>query len=186
MPGQSPSTTLYTLGRGILQIGEWSGVTPPAYPGGFEDVGNSPRFEVEVAEETLDHFSSRTGLRLKDKTVTLETSYTLSFDLDEVSIENLARYVRGTVAGNVVQAAVALEAEFALRFTTDNPAGENQTWVFHRVRLTPGGTLNLIADEWMLVPFGGEGLADTDNNPNSPFFDVEWATTTTTTVTTTT
>ena len=66
MPVKSPSTTLYQLGKGIVYIAEWSGATPPD-PGDYEDVGNSPRFEVEVSEEKLDHFSSRSGVRLKDK-----------------------------------------------------------------------------------------------------------------------
>ena len=74
-------TELYTLGRGILSIAEWSG----AGPGEYSDVGNCPRFEVNLTEEQLEHFSHRSGLKTKDKVVTLEVGYSLSFDLDEIS-----------------------------------------------------------------------------------------------------
>ena len=65
MPASSPSTTLYTLGKGILTIDVWAGVTPPTPP--LVDVGNCSSFEAEVTEEVLDHFSQRSGVRSKDK-----------------------------------------------------------------------------------------------------------------------
>jgi hypothetical protein len=179
MPAVSPSTTLYTLGKGVLSIGEWSGATPP---GAYTDVGNAPRFEVEVTEEVLDHYSSRSGTRVKDEQVVLETGYTLSFDLDEISILNLKTYLKGTLAGaNVIQANQALGREHALKFVSDNPTGPNETWEFWRCRLAPGGPFSLISDDWALLSFTGEGLADRDNHASSPFFNVTFATTTTTT-----
>jgi hypothetical protein len=162
-----------------VSIAAWSGTTPP---GTLDDVGNSPRFEVEVTEEKLDHYSSRSGTRVKDKSVVLETGYTLNFDLDEFAVSNLAMYLLGSVSGNVISANTELEKEYSVKFASDNPAGPNETWEFHRVTLSPGGALNLISDEWSLMTFSGEGLADTANNPTSPYFTVTFATTTTTTV----
>jgi hypothetical protein len=178
MPASNPSTTLYTLGRGIVSIGAWSGVSPP---GALSDVGNSPRFEAEVTEELLDHFSSRSGTRDKDKQVTLETGFTINFDLDEFSVSNLAMFLKGSISGNVISANVELDKEYSVKFVSDNPAGPNESWEFHRVKLSPGGSLNLISDEWGLMTFSGEGLSDSANNPTSPYFTVTFATTTTTT-----
>lgn len=179
MPASSPSTTLYTLGKGIVSIGEWSGTTPPV---SLTDVGNSPRFNVEVTEEKLDHFSSRSGAREKDESVTLETGYTLDFDLDEVSILNLKMFLRGTLSGaNVIRANQALDKEYALEFASDNPAGPNESWEFWRCQLKPGGAFSLISDDWSILTFAGDGLSDNANHASSPFFDVTFATTTTTT-----
>jgi len=178
MPIQSPSTQLYTLGKGVVSIGEWSGDTPPV---AYEDVGNSPSFTVEVTEEKLDHFSSRQGTRLKDKSVVLETGYVLAFDLDEISVANLARFLKATLSGsNVLLANTQLDKEYAVKFVSANPYGENQTWEFWKVQLSPAAAFNLIADEWSLMSFTGEGLADTNNHSSSPFFNVTFATTTTT------
>jgi hypothetical protein len=181
MPISSPSTTLYTIGRGVLSIGEWTGDTPPTDPSGYTDVGNCPRFEVEVTEEKLDHYSSRSGTRLKDKSVILETGYTINFDLDEISVANMKMFLKATLSGsNVLLANTVLDREFAVKFVGDNPAGPNEKWQFWRVQLSPGGAFGLIADEWSVMSFTGEGLSDTANNPTSPFFTVTYATTTTT------
>jgi hypothetical protein len=176
----SPSTSNYLLGRGILYIGVWSGSTPPS---SYDDVGNCPRFEVEVTEETLDHYSSRSGTREKDKTVILESGYTVNFDLDEVSIANLQKFLKGTLDGeHIILANTALTEEYGLRFISDNPAGPNtqEKWEFWRVKLSPGGSFGLIADEWALLTFTGEGLSDSANHSTSPFFSVTYGTTTTT------
>jgi len=181
----SPSTQLYALGRGILSIGEWSGDTPP---GALTDVGNCPRFEVEVTEEKLDHYSSRSGLKVKDKQVVLETGYTLNFDLDEISLLNMRMFLKATVGAtaNVLRANTALDKEYALKFVGDKPAGQNETWEFWKCTLSPGGAFNLLSDEWQLLSFTGDGLADSSLHASSPYFDVTFATTTTTTTTTTT
>ncbi len=185
MPASSPSTSLYTLGKGILSIGLWSGSTPPA-PESFTDVGNCPKFDVEVTEEKLPHYSSRSGTKMKDKSVILETGYSVEFDLDEISIFNLQMFLKASLSGsNVLQANTVLDREYALRFESDNPAGANETWELWKCELSPNGKFSLIGEEWITLSFTGEGLADTANHSNTPFFDVTFATTTTTTTTTT-
>jgi len=178
----SPSTSLYTLGRGMLYIGEWTGSTPPSIVA-LTAVGNCPRLEVEISEEKLEHYSSMQAARLKDKTVVLETGYTINFDLEEASLANLQWFLKATVTGaknHILQANQAVDKEFLVRFVTNNTSGPNQKWQFHRVQLSPGGALGLITDEWQAMSFTGEGLADVSNNPNSPLFNVEFVTTTTT------
>lgn len=177
MPVSSPSTELYTLGRGILSIGTWSGATPP---GSVTDVGNCNEFNLTVTEETLDHFSYRSGLRSKDKTVILETGYEGNFILDEISQSNLLMYLKGTLSGTTIRANQVTDAEYELQFASSNPVGENRIWTFHRCKLTPNGEFGLISDEWATLDIAFTGLSDTANNPNSPFFDVAYVTTTTT------
>ncbi len=183
MPLTPPNTSLYTLGKGIVSIEIWNGATPPSDP--YVDVGNSPSFEVEVTEELLDHFSSRSGARTKDKTVILETGYTLNFELDEIAMTNLQIYLKATLSGvNVLLANTVLDAEYAIKFVADNPAGPNETWVFWRAKISPNGAFSLIAEEWSSLSFTAEGLSDVANNPTSSYFTVTYATTTTTTTTT--
>lgn len=177
----SPSTLLYQLGKGILAIGEWVGATPPA---AYTDVGNCPKLEVEVTEEKLAHYSSRAGTRTKDKEVVLETGYNVNFDLDEFSVANLAMFLKGTLQGtNVILANTALNKEYALRFTSDNPAGQDERWEFWRATLSPGGALSLIGEEWAKMSFTASGLSDVANHASSPYFTVEVMTTTSTTTT---
>ena len=78
------NTDLYAIGKGILYVGTWSGTTPPTDPSGYTDMGNCTSFEIEPIIERLEHYSSRTGYRTRDKYPVIETKYTLTFDLDEL------------------------------------------------------------------------------------------------------
>jgi hypothetical protein len=172
----SPSTELYTLGKGILSIAEFSG----GVPGVYYDVGNCPAMTVEVTQEKLAHYSARTGTKSKDKSVILITGYDIQFSLEEISIRNLKLYLRGTSSQNKVYANQALDKEYALKFVTDNPAGPNETWYFWKVDLSPNGPFSLIGDEWSTLSFSGEGLTDVANHPSSEYFDIWYVTTTST------
>jgi len=178
----NPSTTLYTLGRGILSIAEW-GISAP---GAYRDVGNCSKFECNVTESELEHYSYRTGLKNKDKVVTLETGYDLAFTLDEFSVQNLAMFLKGTLVGqSVVRANTAMDREYAIKFVSDNPVGPNEVWEFWKCKLAPGGALSLIEDKWLEMSFKATGLSDAALHSTSPFFTVTFETTTTTNSTTT-
>jgi len=180
----SPSTLLYQLGKGIISIGDWVGAVAPTE---YTDVGNCPSLSVEVTEEVLDHYSSRSGTKKKDKSITLESGYKLSFDLDEISILNLKMYLKGTLLGqNVIRANTDLNKEYAIKFISDNPTGPDERWEFWKVKLSPNGAFSLIGDDWSKVSFNGEGLADEAGHATSPYFNVTFVTTTSSTTTTTT
>lgn len=182
------STSLYApAGRGILSIAPWAGTTPPD-PGDFVEIGNCPSFECEPTQERRPHYSSRTGLRTKDLNPVVQLDYTLTFECDEIAAANLARFFLGTLnqSTKVISAMTNYDAEYALKFVSDNPIGPDQTFTFHRVTLGPNGPLQLIGDEYLAMGFSGEGLSDIANNPSSPYFDIKYVTTTTTTSTTTT
>jgi hypothetical protein len=181
----SPSTELYTIGRGILSIGPWTGSTPPTFPSGFVDVGNCPEISLNVSEEKLDHYAYRTGLKSIDKIVVLMGGYTVKFTLDEISVFNLTTFLRGTLAGNVIRANASMNKEFALYFVAANPLGELAKWLFHRCRIKPAGDFSMIGNDWSKLQYEAEGLSDVTNNADSPFFDVEYYTTTTEEATTT-
>jgi hypothetical protein len=82
----TPSPDNYTLGRGIVYF---SKKTATGYDG-ERDLGNAPEFTFSVALDTLDHFSSRSGLKAKDKKVVTLLTPGISFVLDEVNADNLA------------------------------------------------------------------------------------------------
>lgn len=176
----SPSTNLYVVGRGTIQIGAWDGTTPPE-AGDMRDVGNVVEFSVEVTEELLEHFSRRSGLKTKDKVVILETGYTASITLDEVSAQNLALYLKGVLDGNVIHGGQAGLAEYKIVFQSDNPnsSGENQKWELWRANISPDGAAALLGDDWLQLKVKATGLADAANHATSPLFDVTVITTTT-------
>jgi len=92
-----PDTGDYNLGRGILYLAK---LDPSDMPDedGWRDVGNATEFNVTIEREELDHQSSRSGLRVTDKTITLSADMSVSFTLDEINDQNLALFFSGETA----------------------------------------------------------------------------------------
>jgi hypothetical protein len=178
-----PSVQNYAVGKGKLSIALFAGGTPGAY----SFMGNAPSVEVEPSLERLPHYSSQEGFRVKDANPIIQTDYVVNFSVDEIAAINLNRYLMGTlVGGNVIQMLQGIGKEYALRFRSYNPYGKNQRWDFWKGTLSPNGSMQLIGDEWMVMAFTFEGLADKVNHSASPYADITFVSTTTSTTSTTT
>lgn len=155
----SPSTDNYYIGKGKVSVQTASDTAP-------RDVGNVPEFEVSFNVETLAHFSSREGVRKKDKEVIIEQGGTLRVVMDEITAENLALAVAGTTTTNTagdtiieIFAGTATEAEVFFEGTND--VGQKLNVHLTKVSFTPsGGSLSFISDEWGNIELSGEILAD--------------------------
>lgn len=178
----APNPDNYMIGKGVLSIAEITDGTI----GEYVDVGNCPRFEVEVTEQSIEHESSRERVRETDAEFVLRSGYNLNFVLDEFAIKNLCIFLRGSMSGaTIIYAGRDLARRYALKFVSANAAGPDQKWEFWKCKLTPNGTVGLISDEYATMSFSGKGLADHSGHATSPFFTVSYATTTTTSTTTT-
>lgn len=91
-----PNTLDYFLGRGILYLSALDADQLPT--GGYRDLGNCPAFSMTVASEELLHQSSRQGLKVTDKRVTLSQDIQIAFSLDELSHDNYALFFTGTTS----------------------------------------------------------------------------------------
>lgn len=99
---KSPNTDNYVLGKGVVYFNESvAGVYQ-----GERDLGNAPAFSFSVAVEKLEHFSSRGGLRAKDKEVISQITPSLAFTLDEINAENIGLLSLGTVDEAASEAAM--------------------------------------------------------------------------------
>lgn len=100
MPGinttGTPNTSDYNLGRGKVYLAELDATTKR--PKAFRDVGNVPEFTLSLENETLEHLSSREGLKSVDKEVVISLSANCSFSFDELNFQNLSAFFSGEVA----------------------------------------------------------------------------------------
>ena len=78
----------YTLGKGIVYFNR-KNMSTGLYSG-ERDLGNAPAFSFNIAIEKLEHFSSRGGLKAKDKLVISQMTPSCAFTLDEINADNLA------------------------------------------------------------------------------------------------
>lgn len=140
----------YTIGKGIARFKKTGAGT-------YRDMGNAPEFEFTPELETLEHFSSRAGVRTKDKEVVITKSGTLRIVLDEFDKDNIALALlddayTGTGAieifgGNSVIGEVL--------FTGTNEVGPKYEWHFLNVSFIPSAAIALISDEWGQLELNG-------------------------------
>lgn len=81
-------TENYTLGKGSVFFTKYN-TTSEDYEA-ERNLGNCPEFSFSIALEKLEHFSSQSGLRAKDKEVISKITPSVSFTLDELSAENMS------------------------------------------------------------------------------------------------
>lgn len=122
----------------------------------FRDLGEVPECELTLNIETLEHFTSRSGIRSKDLIVVLERSGTIRFVMQEWTPENLALFFMGSVDlddpnGPTVDIldVDAITGEF--QFHGTNQVGPRYDVFVHNMRITPSASLNLIQEN----DFGG-------------------------------
>ena len=99
------TTKVYTLGRGMLLF-------KPAGETGFEDFGNVKDFSLTVKTEKLEHYSTASGIKVKDAEIVKSQQFNVSFEIDELRIETLEKFALASrtdaniTAGSVVDEAV--------------------------------------------------------------------------------
>lgn len=92
-PTGLPRTQDYNLGRGILYVAPIDVAT--GRPKAYRDLGNATAFTITIDEETLEHLSSREGLKTVDKEVTISRAMSLGWTLDEINHENMGMFFGG-------------------------------------------------------------------------------------------
>lgn len=143
----SPSTDNYFIGKGTVTFAT-------------RDLGNCPSFKLTPTLTKLDHFSSRSGTKKKDKSVVTEAAVTLSMQLDEITDENLAlAFMGGTPSGGVFSLLAVSQIEGVVAFTGTNDIGQHVAWT-GSVSFIPKEGFDLISDGWAVITLEGEVLAD--------------------------
>lgn len=162
----SPNTLNYFIGKGIVKF------TPTS--GAERDLGNAPELELTPTIEKLDHFSSRSGVRNKDRSVVIEKGMTLRIVLEEITAENLAMLLLGTVdtasdGTKSFRIFEKTEITGSVAFTGTNDVGNKVNIALPNVSFGPSGSFNPISDEWGQIEITGEILATEYTDGTSDF-----------------
>lgn len=154
----SPNVENYYIGKGKVSIKQ-SGDAD------WVDIGNVPTFEFTPAITKLDHFSSRAGVRSKDKSVVQEKGATIHMIMEEWTARNLALALLGTI-DNSQPSAVTIDIfslnsiTCAVKFEGTNEVGPKWNFEFPIVEFIPSAALNPISDEWGQIDVTGDVLFD--------------------------
>lgn len=99
----------YTLGRGIPYFEQNS-------TNGFVDLANANSFNVSIAVEKLEHFSSRAGAKVKDEDIVTQISASGSMVLDIPNSANLRLFSMSSAVTDVSQSSGTGSTQNALNF----------------------------------------------------------------------
>lgn len=107
MPGVNltglPQSSDIVLGRGALFFALLDSTTRK--PLGFRHLGNATAFALNVESETLEHFSSRAGVKTIDREIVLSQKCGVTLTLDEINFQNVALFLSGTATAGAANAA---------------------------------------------------------------------------------
>lgn len=152
----SASPLNYFVGKGILSFRPY-GTTVP------RDLGNAPAFSLTPQIEKLDHFSSRGGVREKDASKVTQKSGQAQVTLDEITLENIAMVLLGSISGSVMTLMAESEVKGYLSFTGTNDIGNRFNVDDVLVSFTPNQGLDFISEDYGQIQLTGEWLKDPDN-----------------------
>lgn len=156
----TPDIRNYTVGKGIVSFKKTG-------EGSFRDLGNVTQFEFTPTVEKLDHFSSRNGIKKKDRSVTLSTEGELKITMDEWVTKNLQMVLLANIDTNsdgqeVLDILQLAEISGVIKFTGTNIVGPKFEWIFNNVSFTPSSSISPLSDEWGEFETTGQILADVD------------------------
>lgn len=156
----------YVIGRGRLYFDRFDDAGAST---GFRYLGNTSAISVTKNAQTLDHYDSDSGMKVKDKSVTLQEDITMSFTTDNIDPNNLALWFGGTVGAGTVEApltgediTLASPVQAGVAYYLGHEGVSNVTAVVAGV----GGATILAADYSVdasggLITFDGTGLDPT-------------------------
>jgi hypothetical protein len=152
----APDTDNLQVGKGIVSFKPEGGAT-------FIDLGNVAELEYTPTVEKLDHFSSRAGIRTKDKSIPVTRSGTLRILMEELTAQNLAMLLMGSIdtaatPGPTIEIFAVDTIRGEVKFVATNDVGPRWDLNFYNVEFSPSGSLNPISSEWNQIEVTGEVL----------------------------
>ena len=157
----SPNIGNYYIGRGLVSIqllGE-SEYTP---------CGNSPQFEFQAKVTSLDHYSSMTGVKVKDFTAVTEISGSLTMVLEEFTARNMGLALLGlpTGLGSPLDMMETIDIFSdpviygSVMFVGANDVGPQWTTTFPLVSIKPSKAIAFIGNTYGTIDLMGDVLYD--------------------------
>jgi hypothetical protein len=119
------------------------------------DLGNCTKITLTPTFDTLDHFSSREGVKSLDKQVVVSKKLEIAITMDEWSESNLRLAIMAADTGSPINIFSQSEREGPLVITGTNDVGVKYTWTLPSVSFKPSGSIDLISDEWATMEITG-------------------------------
>ena len=123
-----PTPTMHSPNVGNLQVGKGIVSFKKTGDSTFRDLGNVTSLVITPDMDTLEHFSSREGVKKKDLVVILEKKGTVKVTMEEFTAQNLAIMLLGdfdeaAIGGPEVDIFSTTQVTGELKFVGTNDVG---------------------------------------------------------------
>jgi len=159
----SPNIGNYYIGRGSVYI-QLLGESK------YTHCGNSPQFEFQAKVTQLDHYSSMTGVKVKDFTAVTEISGSLTMVLEEFTARNMGFALLGlpitepgsSPLGELEQIDIFADPVIygSVQFIGANDVGPQWTTTFPLVSIKPSKAIAFIGNQYGTIDLMGDVLFD--------------------------
>jgi hypothetical protein len=154
--GSGPTGT-----SGIVEDGTVDWIAVP-----WQDLGNCPKFSFKPEIETLEHFSSREGVKTRDQKVITALKGALTVELDEITPENLQFALLGSLSGapgaRVVKVFANAQVTGEVKLVQTNSIGRRFELKFGHVQVMPDQEIDFIGDDYSTIQTTLEVNLDAD------------------------
>lgn len=155
--GNGPTGTGATFEDGTV---DWTAVP-------WQDLGNCPKFAFKPEIETLEHFSSREGVKTRDQKVITALKGSLTVELDEITAENLQFALLGSLTGvtgsRVVKVFANAQVTGEVKLVQTNSIGRRFVLKFGHVQVMPDQEIDFIGDDYSTLQTTLEVNLDADS-----------------------
>lgn len=89
----------YTLGKGMVLFDQFAAgavITASTVGEGERFLGNAPEFSLSTSGDSVDHYSSTGGIKIKDDSVLIQLNRSGKVSVDNIDKNNLALFFMGT------------------------------------------------------------------------------------------
>lgn len=163
--GTSPDPINTFIGAGIVK---WKGSADSDY----RDLGECSQFQVTGTVSRKEFWTKRTGIRRKARSVVLEESLTVNMKLEEITADNLALFLMGSVVEGGGSPASPTQVNImdigevsgALRFIGTTDIGEKMQVDIPNVNISPAAAFDFLGDDWGGLEIMAEAVADPSTN----------------------
>lgn len=149
----TPDPRNYAIFKGIVHF------TPEG--GARTDLGNVSGFSLTPEVEKLPHYSSRSGVKTKDREVVVQKTNTITMVLEEMTALTFRLALLGT-QGTDTDGNIVIEVDDTdllrglLEFEGTNEVGPKWNFNFPSVAISPSGAIDLISEEWAAIEVTGD------------------------------
>ena len=181
------NTDNYTIGMAELwfnsTIAEDTLANGTVFQTSANNLGNIVTTGITPEVTYIDHWKSKKGRRVKDKTVVNTKSVMVNFTFDEMNESNLGKFFLADSVGSALRVLENALDEGSAQLMIHTDVGQDMIYRIPKCVLKPDGAYELNAEDWHSVPMvleileyqNGDNASDTLNATwlNSPYGRVD-------------